>query len=57
MIVGHVEARAGIQSAATIFRDEAVVFIGNGIVGSLQTQFVDMLLDAHTLSLVLGLRE
>ena len=57
VVVGHVVTGAGVEPAAAIFRDETAVLVGNGVVGSLQTQLVDMLLDTLALSLDLGLRE
>ena len=55
VVVGHIVARTGIQSAAAILRDEAVELVGNHVVGSLQTQLVDVHLDVCTLSVVFGL--
>ena len=50
-------ARAGIQSAAAIFRNQTVELIRNDIVGSLEAQLVDMHLDAGAFGLVLGLAQ
>ena len=57
MVVRHVVARTGIQTAASVFRDEAVELVGNHVVSRFQTQLVDVLLNLSTLSLVFCLRK
>ena len=47
VITRHIRAGRGIEPAASIFGDEATELVGDGIVGSAQTQLIDVLLNGR----------
>lgn len=49
-----VERGIGVESGAAIARDEVVEFVGNGIVGGLDGEFVDVALYGQALGVVLS---